>query len=192
MPHDQLAKTIDDAFDKRDTVTAATAGPVREAVEQALELLDSGTARVAERQADGRWQVNQWLKKAVLLSFRLNDMSIIKGGPGDSVWWDKVPPSSTAGPPTSSRSAGFRAVPNSVVAKIRLHRARCCADAVLRQSRRLCRFRYHGGRLGHRRLLCPDRQELPHFRWRRHRWRAGAAAGGPGYHRGQLFHRCAR
>lgn len=117
MPHDTLAKTIDDAFDKRDTVTAATTGPIREAVEQALELLDSGVARVAERQADGQWQVNQWLKKAVLLSFRLNDMSIIKGGPGDSVWWDKVPSKFEGWTADKFRSAGFRAVPNCVVRK---------------------------------------------------------------------------
>ena len=117
MPHDQLAKTIDDAFDKRDTVTATTAGPVREAVEQALGLLDSGAARVAERQADGQWQVNQWLKKAVLLSFRLNDMSVIKGGPGDSVWWDKVPSKFDGWTADKFRSAGFRAVPNCVVRK---------------------------------------------------------------------------
>ena len=63
---------------------------MRKAVDTALDLLDSGKARVAERQADGIWQVNQWLKKAVLLSFRLNDMSVIHGGPGKAVWWDKV------------------------------------------------------------------------------------------------------
>ncbi|ARP98125.1 2,3,4,5-tetrahydropyridine-2,6-dicarboxylate N-succinyltransferase [Pseudorhodoplanes sinuspersici] len=115
MPHDQLAKTIDEAFDKRDTVTAATTGLVREAVEQALGLLDSGAARVAERQADGQWQVNQWLKKAVLLSFRLNDMSVIQGGPGESVWWDKVPSKFEGWTADKFKSAGFRAVPNCVV-----------------------------------------------------------------------------
>ena len=86
-----LAKTIDDAFEKRDDVSPATKGAVREAVERALDLLDEGKARVAESRADGKWQVNQWLKKAVLLSFRLNDMSVIAGGPGGAVWWDKVP-----------------------------------------------------------------------------------------------------
>ena len=86
MSHAELAKdlskTIDEAFETRDGIGPSTKGAVREAVESALDLLDRGTARVAERAADGRWQVNQWLKKAVLLSFRLNDMSTISGGPG--------------------------------------------------------------------------------------------------------------
>ena len=72
---DNLAKTIDAAFEQRDTIGPSTKGAVREAVEQALDLLDRGEARVAEKAADGSWHVNQWLKKAVLLSFRLNDMS---------------------------------------------------------------------------------------------------------------------
>jgi 2,3,4,5-tetrahydropyridine-2-carboxylate N-succinyltransferase len=100
-----LAKTIDDAFDKRDGVTPATKGAVRDAVEAALDMLDKGEARVAQKGADGTWQVNQWLKKAVLLSFRLNDMAAIPGGPGGAHWWDKVP----------SKSAGFRAVPGAIV-----------------------------------------------------------------------------
>src|SRR5690348_2994315 len=86
-----LARTIDDAFENRDGVGPTTQGGVRAAVDEALALLDSGKARVAEKQADGRWHVNQWLKKAVLLSFRLNDMIVIPGGPGRAVWWDKVP-----------------------------------------------------------------------------------------------------
>ena len=73
MSHAELAKTIDDAFERRDEIGPATKGAVREAVEAALELLDSGRARVAERSGNGAWRVNQWLKKAVLLSFRLND-----------------------------------------------------------------------------------------------------------------------
>ena len=77
-----LAKTIDDAFEARNDIGPSTKGAVREAVDAALELLDRGKARVAEKQADGTWQVNQWLKKAVLLSFRLNDMAVIGGGPG--------------------------------------------------------------------------------------------------------------
>ena len=82
----RLAKTIDDAFEARDTIGPKTKGAVRKAVNDALSLLDEGRARVAERQADGQWRVNQWLKKAVLLSFRLNDMSVIPGGPGKAVW----------------------------------------------------------------------------------------------------------
>jgi len=110
-----LAKTIDDAFEKRDGITPRTRGPVRKAVEQALDLLDSGKMRVAEKQADGRWQVNQWLKKAVLLSFRLNDMSVIKGGPCKAVWWDKVPSKFDGWTAAKFRKAGFRAVPNCTV-----------------------------------------------------------------------------
>jgi 2,3,4,5-tetrahydropyridine-2,6-dicarboxylate N-succinyltransferase len=88
---------------------------VREAVEAALELLDSGEARVAERQPDGKWMVNQWLKQAVLLSFRLNDMSQIPGGPGQASWWDKVPSKFDGWGENRFRAAGFRAVPGSVV-----------------------------------------------------------------------------
>src|SRR5690349_19869362 len=106
-----LAKTIDDAFEKRDTISAKTKGPVRKAVEKALALLDSGEMRVAEKQADGQWQVNQWLKKAVLLSFRLNDMSVIKGGPGKAVWWDKVPSKFDGWTAAKFKKAAFRAVP---------------------------------------------------------------------------------
>ncbi len=110
-----LAQTIDDAFDKRDGITPETRGPVREAVDEALGLLDSGKLRVAEKQANGNWQVNQWLKKAVLLSFRLNDMSVIAGGPGKSVWWDKVPSKFEGWNADRFKQAGFRAVPNCTV-----------------------------------------------------------------------------
>jgi 2,3,4,5-tetrahydropyridine-2,6-dicarboxylate N-succinyltransferase len=115
MSHAALAKTIDDAFEQRDGVGPATKGPVREAVETALDLLDRGAARVAERGADGRWQVNQWLKKAVLLSFRLNDMSVIAGGPGKAAWWDKVASKFDGWGDDRFREAGFRAVPGCVV-----------------------------------------------------------------------------
>jgi 2,3,4,5-tetrahydropyridine-2-carboxylate N-succinyltransferase len=110
-----LAKTIDDAFEARNDVGPSTKGPVRDAVEAALELLDRGEARVAEKQADGAWQVNQWLKKAVLLSFRLNDMAVIGGGPGKAVWWDKVPSKFDGWGDNQFRAAGFRAVPGCVV-----------------------------------------------------------------------------
>src|SRR6201993_916152 len=85
-----LAETIDAAFERRDEIGLATKGALREAVDAALDLLDRGAARVAEKAGDGSWRVNQWLKKAVLLSFRLNDMTVIPGGPGKAVWWDKV------------------------------------------------------------------------------------------------------
>ncbi|WP_025555449.1 2,3,4,5-tetrahydropyridine-2,6-dicarboxylate N-succinyltransferase [Rhizobium sp. JGI 0001012-L22] len=110
-----LEKTIEAAFDNRDSVSTSTKGEVRDAVEAALELLDGGKARVAERGADGAWTVNQWLKKAVLLSFRLNDMEVVKGGSGNSTWWDKVPSKFEGWGENQYRDAGFRAVPNCVV-----------------------------------------------------------------------------
>lgn len=114
MPDTSLSQTIDAAWEDRAGVGAATQGPVREAVEEALNLLDSGKARVAER-ADGGWQVNQWLKKAVLLSFRLNDMAAIGGGPGGATWWDKVPSKFEGWGENRFKAAGFRAVPNCIV-----------------------------------------------------------------------------
>ncbi|MGZ8386735.1 MAG: 2,3,4,5-tetrahydropyridine-2,6-dicarboxylate N-succinyltransferase [Rhodoplanes sp.] len=115
MPHADLANTIDEAFEQRNAIGPTTKGPVREAVEAALDLLDAGKARVAEKQADGSWHVNQWLKKAVLLSFRLNDMSVIPGAPGKAAWWDKVPSKFDGWSETRFRDAGFRAVPGAIV-----------------------------------------------------------------------------
>ncbi len=115
MSHAKLASTIDAAFEARETIGPKTKGAVRKAVSDALELLDNGKARVAERQADGSWRVNQWLKKAVLLSFRLNDMSVIQGGPGKAVWWDKIDSKFKGWTPARFRKAGFRAVPGCVV-----------------------------------------------------------------------------
>src|SRR3954470_8808595 len=115
MPHADLAKTIDDAFEQRDGINPSTKGAVREATETALDLLDRGEARVAERGANGDWKVNQWLKKAVLLSFRLNDMSVIPGGPGAAVWWDKVASKFDGWGDNRFRAAGFRAVPGAIV-----------------------------------------------------------------------------
>jgi 2,3,4,5-tetrahydropyridine-2-carboxylate N-succinyltransferase len=112
---ENLAHTVDAAFERRDEIGPSTRGEVRDAVEEALDLLDRGTARVAERGADGAWRVNQWLKKAVLLSFRLNDMSAIPGGPGHAVWWDKVPSKFDDWDEARFRAAGFRAVPGCVV-----------------------------------------------------------------------------
>src|SRR6188472_377448 len=115
MSNDKLASTIDEAFEARDKIGPKTKGAVRKAVNAALELLDSGKARVAERKPDGHWEVNQWLKKAVLLSFRLNDMSAIPGGPGQASWWDKVPSKFEGWGENRFRDAGFRAVPGSIV-----------------------------------------------------------------------------
>jgi 2,3,4,5-tetrahydropyridine-2,6-dicarboxylate N-succinyltransferase len=109
-----LQATIEAAWEARDTISVATKGEVRDAVEAALNLLDSGEARVAEPTATG-WQVNQWLKKAVLLSFRLNDMAMIPGGPGSAHWWDKVPSKFDGWGENRFREAAFRAVPGSIV-----------------------------------------------------------------------------
>src|SRR6185295_11983427 len=115
MANDKLARIIDEAFEGRDKIGPKTKGAVRKAVNSALDLLDGGTARVAERNGDGQWQVNQWLKKAVLLSFRLNDMSVIPGGPGKAGWWDKVDSKFKGWNAARFRKAGFRAVPGCVV-----------------------------------------------------------------------------
>ncbi len=111
---DQLKSVIEAAFEARDTVNTATQGEMREAVTEALALLDKGEARVAEKK-DGGWVVNEWLKKAVLLSFRLNDMTPIQGGPGHATWWDKVPSKFEGWGDNQWRAAGFRAVPNCIV-----------------------------------------------------------------------------
>ena len=105
---------IEKAWDNRETVNLKTKGDTRKAVDFALAQLDAGKQRVAEK-IDGEWQVNQWLKKAVLLSFRLNDMELIKGGSGTSKWWDKVPSKFEGWTAKKFREAGFRAVPNCIV-----------------------------------------------------------------------------
>lgn len=110
-----LEPIIEKAFDERDGISIETKGEVRDAVEASLNLLDGGTARVAERQPDGSWHVNQWLKKAVLLSFRLNPMEVIEGGPGGAVWWDKVPSKFDSWGAVEFEKAGFRTVPNCIV-----------------------------------------------------------------------------
>ena len=110
-----LESTVNAAFENIGGVSTATRGEVRDAVDVALELLDKGEVRVAERGADGKWKVHQWLKKAVLLSFRLNDMSAIPGGPGKASWWDKVPSKFEGWGENRFRDAGFRAVPGAIV-----------------------------------------------------------------------------
>jgi 2,3,4,5-tetrahydropyridine-2-carboxylate N-succinyltransferase len=114
MSQAQLQSVIEAAFENRASVDASTKGEIRDAVETALNLLDSGAARVAEK-SGGEWVVNQWLKKAVLLSFRLNDMTPIAGGPGGSTWWDKVPSKFDGWGAAEFGKAGFRAVPNCIV-----------------------------------------------------------------------------
>jgi 2,3,4,5-tetrahydropyridine-2,6-dicarboxylate N-succinyltransferase len=119
MNPQELQTVIDDAWESRDEISPATTGAARDAVEHALDGLDSGQLRVAEN-TDGTWHINQWLKKAVLLSFRLYDMAPMPGGPsdplrGDSPWFDKVAPKFAGWDEARFRDAGFRAVPNCVV-----------------------------------------------------------------------------
>ncbi|MDZ4791615.1 MAG: 2,3,4,5-tetrahydropyridine-2,6-dicarboxylate N-succinyltransferase [Hyphomicrobiales bacterium] len=111
---DTLQSVIDAAFEARDSVNFGTKGEVRDAVETALDLLDKGHRRVAEK-VNGEWVVEQWLKKAVLLSFRLNDMACISGAPGGGSWWDKVPSKFAGMGLAEFRAAGFRAVPGAIV-----------------------------------------------------------------------------
>src|SRR5690606_12572454 len=113
--HAELAKTIDAAFEQRDGISPATRGPVREAVETALDLLDRGEPRVATRRDAGARTVHQWLNKAVLLSFRLTDNARMAGAPGGSSWWDKVPTKFEGWDHSRFSAAGFRAVPGAVV-----------------------------------------------------------------------------
>ena len=174
MSSTDLQATIDAAWEDRDTVGLDTTGPVREAVGEALNLLDGGKARVAEKGAGG-WVVNQWLKKAVLLSFRLNDMTVIDGGAGGATWWDKVPSKFAGWGENRFREAGFRAVPNCTVR----HSAHIAPGVILMPSfvnlGAYVDQRHHGRYLGDRRVLRADRQGRPSVGRRRHRRRAGAA-----------------
>ena len=109
-----LQAIIDGAWEERETIGADTGGEIRDAVQSAIDALDAGTLRVAEKGADG-WTVNQWLKKAVLLSFRLNPMAPISGGPDGALWWDKVPSKFLGWDAGRFGEAGFRAVPGAIV-----------------------------------------------------------------------------
>ena len=115
----RLQTQIEKAFEDRAKITAATKGEARDAVEEALDLLDRGKARVAEKlpgaSGPNSWKVNQWLKKAVLLSFRLNDNALIDGGPGQATWWDKIPSKLEGWGENRFKDAGFRAVPGAIV-----------------------------------------------------------------------------
>lgn len=116
MSHDALIAALETAWDRRDALTPDTKGEDRDAVDSAIALLDSGQARVAEKGADG-WSVNEWLKKAVLLSFRLNAMRPIPGGPGGAPWFDKVDSKFVDWAEADFAKAGFRAVPGAIVRK---------------------------------------------------------------------------
>ena len=117
MSNAQLAAAVEAAWDNRDAITPATTGEPRKVIEATLSALDGGTLRVAEPRDDNSWHVNQWAKKAVLLGFRLNDMTIQAGGPQGGSWWDKVDSKFVGWGEQQWRAAGFRAVPNCVVRK---------------------------------------------------------------------------
>ncbi|HBH89296.1 MULTISPECIES: 2,3,4,5-tetrahydropyridine-2,6-dicarboxylate N-succinyltransferase [Ponticaulis] len=115
MTSTDLQSVIEAAFDARDTISTETTGEVRDAVNEALAMLDAGTARVAQKGDDGEWVVNQWLKKAVLLSFRLNPNEIMTDGVNGGVWWDKVPSKFQGWTAEDFQKAGLRAVPPAAV-----------------------------------------------------------------------------
>jgi 2,3,4,5-tetrahydropyridine-2-carboxylate N-succinyltransferase len=131
----ELETRIDAAWDARDTITVDTNGPVRDAVATSLDMLDSGRVRVAKPLGNHKWFVNQWLKKAVLLSFRLNEMQAIPSGTvyqgvGESIWWDKIAPKFSGWDDVRFRDAGFRAVPGCIVR----HSAHIAPNTVLMPS----------------------------------------------------------
>lgn len=115
MSNAALETAIEAAWDARDGITPATKGEARDAIEATLDALDSGKLRVAERQENGDWHVNQWAKKAVLLGFRIKDMEVHDGGPQSGGWWDKVDSKFEGWGENRWREAGFRAVPNAIV-----------------------------------------------------------------------------
>lgn len=117
MSYAQLEPAIETAWEERDTITVNTTGKMREAIEDTLTALDSGALRVAEKQSDGNWFVNQWAKKAVLLGFRLKDMELQAGSAQGGSWWDKVDSKWQKWGETEWAEAGFRAVPSCVVRK---------------------------------------------------------------------------
>ena len=189
MSHGDLQKTIDAAWEAVDSISLETMGEVRDAVETALNLLDKGEVRVAEK-LGGEWHVNQWLKKAVLLSFRLNDMATIPGGPGaNAPWWDKVPSKFEGWGAKEFRAAGFRAVPNCIVR----HSAYIAPSVVLMPS-----FTNLGAYVDEGTMVdtwatvgsCAQIGKNVHLVWRRRHWRRiGAVTGRTGYYRRQLLYR---
>ena len=115
MENKELENVIETSWESRDEINEKTVGKTKEAVEQTLNLLGNGTLRVAEKKTSGEWMVNQWTKKAVLLSFRLREMELQKGGPQNSTWWDKVDSKFKDWGETEWKKKNFRAVPNTVV-----------------------------------------------------------------------------
>jgi 2,3,4,5-tetrahydropyridine-2-carboxylate N-succinyltransferase len=183
----QLQSVIELAWENRASLSPANSPEIREAVEQVIADLNKGRVRVAERQGVGQWTVNQWVKKAVLLSFRLQDNQMMHAG--DLAFFDKVKTKFAHMSEDDVRASGVRIVPPAVARRGSYPREERGPDAELRQHRRLCRRRHDGRHLGRRRLLRPDRQERAPVGRRRHRRGAGADAGQPDDHRRQLLHR---
>ena len=129
MDTKNLQKEIGEAWEERNSISQETKGVRREAINETLSLLDQGKIRVANK-VDGKWMVNEWCKKSVLLSFRLNPMHLQSGGPGGSLWWDKVPSKFTNWDEKQFKSSGFRAVPSCIVR----HSAYIAKDVVLMPS----------------------------------------------------------
>ena len=115
MENKELENVIETSWESKEEINEKTAGKTKEAIEQTLNLLGNGTLRVAEKKASDEWVVNQWTKKAVLLSFRLREMELQKGGPQNSTWWDKVDSKFRDWGETEWKKKNFRAVPNTVV-----------------------------------------------------------------------------
>ncbi len=173
---------------RANSLGVSSKGAERDAVEAVLDGLDNGALRVAEK-IDGEWKVHQWLKKAVLLSFRLNDMKLISGAPGGAVWWDKVDSKFLGWDEAQIPRRRFPRRAGRDRAPLGLHRQGRGADAQLRQCRRPGGRRHHDRHLGHGRLLRPGGRALPYLRRRGPGRGAGAAAGRAHHHRGQLLHR---
>ena len=117
MSYADLERAIETAWEVRDSITPTTGGETRQAIEDTLNALDSGSLRVAEKRESGDWHVNQWAKKAVLLGFRIKDMEMQAGGPQGAGYWDKVDSKFVGWGDNQWRAAGFRAVPNCIVRK---------------------------------------------------------------------------
>ena len=172
---DQLQQIIEKNFERRAEITPRNAdAQLKEAVDSVIAQLDQGKLRVAEK-VDGQWVTHQWLKKAVLLSFRLEDNAFIKGG--FTNYYDKAPSKFADYNSRDFREGGFRVVPPAAARRGRVHRQERGADAFLCEYRGVRRRRHHGGYLGNGRLLRADRQERPSERGGRHRRRAGTGTG---------------
>ncbi|WP_455477092.1 2,3,4,5-tetrahydropyridine-2,6-dicarboxylate N-succinyltransferase [Bartonella sp. B41] len=126
----QLEMIVEKAFENRDSIDTATKGEIRDSVEYALNLLDKGDIRVAERKENGQWHVNQWLKKAILLSFRLSSMQIISGGANKTYWWDKISLKFSDWQEADFKKADFRSIPGAIVR----HSAHIAPNVVLMPS----------------------------------------------------------